>query len=322
MEIPMNADHTFTAADDGFHFNQMSDRWWETETAWFSFVVPERRLSGWVYVYARPNVGSVAGGAWVWDDSAHLPWDVLYNANYTVLRLPKARDLTDITLPTGVSVRMIEPLQRYAVGFNDGDRISLALEFDAIMPPMPLKAKESAFLGLNHWDQIGRVTGELILHGERILVDCFAMRDRSWGPRPEHRAKRSTYVTGMVSAREGFLAMTGAGGDRMPLTHGFLLRDGIASHLIDGVRTTTRRSSSDGWTETLTIEAKDELGRTLHATGEAVSRMVINRHSFIDMCSMVRWSVDGREGWGEDQDLWPIHEWADFRRSGRAAAIR
>ena len=26
----------FAAADDHFHFDVMSDRWWETETSWFS----------------------------------------------------------------------------------------------------------------------------------------------------------------------------------------------------------------------------------------------------------------------------------------------
>ena len=53
-----------------FHFDVMSDRWWETETAWFSFHHPERRLGGWFYSMFRPNIGTVAGGAWVWDDTA------------------------------------------------------------------------------------------------------------------------------------------------------------------------------------------------------------------------------------------------------------
>ena len=64
------ADHdeapVFTAADDGFHFDVMSDRWWETETSWFSFHHPERRLGGWLYTMVRPNIGTVAGGAWAW----------------------------------------------------------------------------------------------------------------------------------------------------------------------------------------------------------------------------------------------------------------
>ena len=41
--------------DDAFHFDVMSDRWWETETAWFSFHHPERRLGGWLYSMFRPE---------------------------------------------------------------------------------------------------------------------------------------------------------------------------------------------------------------------------------------------------------------------------
>ena len=71
----------FTPADDGLH--QLSDRWWETETAWFSFHVPERCLGGWLYTMIRPNIGTVAGGAWVWDETAELPWAVRYSTNYS-----------------------------------------------------------------------------------------------------------------------------------------------------------------------------------------------------------------------------------------------
>ena len=52
----------FTAKDDSFHFDQMGDRWWQTETAWFAFCHPERKLGGWLYTMARPNIGTVAGG--------------------------------------------------------------------------------------------------------------------------------------------------------------------------------------------------------------------------------------------------------------------
>ena len=57
----------------------------------------------------RPNIGTVAGGAWVWDDTAWLPWDVLYSANYSALQLPPDTDLRDTTLPTGVAIRVVEP---------------------------------------------------------------------------------------------------------------------------------------------------------------------------------------------------------------------
>jgi hypothetical protein len=28
------------------------------------------------------------------------------------------------------------------------------------------------------------VTGTIVLHGEEISIDCYSVRDRSWGPRP------------------------------------------------------------------------------------------------------------------------------------------
>src|SRR4249919_4368189 len=112
-DAPKAETPTFTARDDGFHFDVMTDRWWETETSWFSFHHPGRKLGGWLYTMVRPNIGTVAGGAWVWDDTAHLPWEVPYSANYTALRFPRGEDLTDITLPTGVSIRAVEPLTSY-----------------------------------------------------------------------------------------------------------------------------------------------------------------------------------------------------------------
>ena len=55
----------------------------------------ERRLGGWLYSMFRPTIGTVAGGVWVWDDTAHLPWDVLYSTNFTSLRLPDDTDFLE-----------------------------------------------------------------------------------------------------------------------------------------------------------------------------------------------------------------------------------
>lgn len=302
-------------ADDGFHFDTMSERWWETETCWFSFYEPRRALGGWLYAMVRPNIGTVAGGCWIWDPSAHLPWEALYNANYTCLRLPQDADLRNVALPTGVSITALEPLHRYRLGYEDGDRVRLQLEFEAVMAPVALASSASGFGSLGHFDQFGRVHGELVLHGERIAIDCLSMRDRSWGPRPEHRPKRSTYVTGMSDPGNGFLAMTDPDRPGEPITHGFLLRDGVVHPWAGGTRR-AERSAQHGWTESLTVEGHDAAGRKLRAHGRTQSRIVINRHTFIDVNSLVRWDLDGRPAWGEDQDCWPVHAWAAHRRAG------
>lgn len=303
-----------SSADDAFHFGDMSDRWWETETCWFSFHHPERALGGWLYVMARPNVGSVAGGCWIWDASAHLPWEIPYSSNLTCQRLPPDTDLRDANFTTGVSVRMVEPLQRYALGYEDGERLQLALTFDAVMAPAALTTQASGFGSLGHFDQFGRIHGEIVLHGERIPIDCLSMRDRSWGPRPEHRPRRTSYVTGICDAGHGFLALSNPDAPGDPIAHGFLLRDGNVQPWANGHRHVVA-CSRHGWTQEIHITATDVTGRVLRAHGRPASRVVINRHSFIDVNSLVRWDIDGREGWGEDQDCWPVHAWSAYRRA-------
>ena len=306
----------FGPRDDAFHFAEVGNDWWATETAWFSFHHPERRLGGWLYTLVRPNIGTIAGGCWIWDDSAHLPWEVLYSANYSALALSRDQDLTNCRLPTGVAIKVIEPGMGYALGYEDGERLQADLRFDGVMSPEPLTAVGSTFGSAHHFDQFGHVTGKLVLHGERIAIDCIAMRDRSWGRRPEDRPRQAAYVTAAADAGNGFLAVTNTclGGD--PVAYGFLLRDGRVAALAGGERR-VERDGRAGWVTNITIEARDVEGREVVAHGAAVSRMIINRHTFIDVNSLIRWDLNGAIAWGEDQDMWPVHRWAQMRRDGR-----
>jgi hypothetical protein len=304
----------FTARDDRFHFGELGTDWWATETAWFSFHHPTRRLGGWFYTMVRPNIGTVAGGAWVWDDRAHLPWEALYCANYSALELPRDQDLDDCRLPNGVAVRVIEPCMRYALGYDDADRFSARLEFSGVMPPEPLHATGSTFGSARHFDQFGRVTGDITLHGDRITIDCIGMRDRTWGRRPEDRPRQAAYVTGAADASHGFLAVTNVRDGREDVAYGFLRRDARTVGLVDGERR-VERDPRHGWITRIAITARDHEGRELVAVGEPVSRLIVNRHTFIDINSLIRWDLNGAVAWGEDQDMWPVHRWSRLRRA-------
>ena len=299
----------FAASDDRWHFAQLGDDWWATETAWFSFHHKERRLGGWFYTMARPNIGTLAGGAWVWDASAHLPWEVPYCANYTALQLPRDQDLDDCRLPNGVGIRVLEPGQRYALEYADAPRFSAQLEFAGVMPPSPLTAAGSTFGAARHFDQLGHVTGVIELHGERLVIDCFAMRDRTWGRRPEHRPRQAAYVTGAAGADCAFLAVLNSRGGESGAAHGFLRRDGITLPLAAGSRE-VERDGRNGWVTSVRMRLRDAGGRQMLATGVPVSRIIINRHTFIDINSLLCWQIDDIEGWGEDQDMWPVHAFA------------
>ncbi|MFT7650040.1 MAG: hypothetical protein ACI8Y4_004805 [Candidatus Poriferisodalaceae bacterium] len=312
----------FTAEDDHLHTAVMSDRWWMTETCWFSFHNEERKLGGWFYTMIRPNIGTIAGGAWIWDDTAAIPWEVPYSVNYSALQLPDDADFTKITLPTGVSIEVLEPTMSYRLGFDDPGRLTADLRWDGVMAPEPLTAVGSTFGSAHHYDQFGHVTGTITLNGEVIEIDSISMRDRTWGPRPEHRPRKAGYVTGAVDADHGFLAVTNTVGDEDRVAYGFLRRDGRTVSLAGGERR-VQRDPVEGWISEISIDATDNEGRLLSVIGTPVSRIIINRHSFVDINSLVKWTFksDGgdQDGWGEDQDMWPMLEFAEYTRERRAA---
>ena len=162
------------------------------------------------------------------------------------------------------------------------------------------------------------MSGSLVLHGETIPIDCLAVRDRTWGRRREDRPRQAAYVTGVATPGHGFLAVTNVDNDRNPVAYGFLHRDGRTRPLARGERR-LERDTQNGWVTRVEIEARDSAGRELHAVGEPLSRIVINRHTFIDINSLMGWDINGESGHGEDQDMWPVHRWSRMRRSARAA---
>src|SRR5918992_250048 len=100
------------------------------------------------------------------------------------------------------------------------------LRYEGVMPPEPLTAVGSTFGSAHHFDQVGRVRGSIVLHGDSLPIDCLAMRDRSWGPRPENRPRQAAYVTGAASADHAFLAVTNPGPEGDRVAYGFLRREG------------------------------------------------------------------------------------------------
>jgi len=311
----------FTDDDDDHHGHLAGDEWWFTETAWFSWHHAERGLGGWLYTMIRHNIGTVAGGAWVWDDSALLPWEVLYSSNLTALPFDLACDLRDCELPNGVSMRVEAPRRSYRLGYDDPGRLELDLSFEAVTDPRPLVASGSTFGRAAHFDQIGRVRGEVAVAGERLEIDCWSMRDRTWGRRPEDRPRQAAYVTAAADGGRGFLAVTNTREGQDRIAYGFVQREDQQVALVDGSRS-VRRNPAEGFVDSIEIDGMDGEGGRFRARGTSVSRIFINRHSFIDINSLIRWELLDERGietgdvwWGEDQDMWPVHRWSAARRS-------
>lgn len=305
--------------DDGFHEPATDDPEW-TETCWFTFAVPERNLSGQLYPYFKTNQGVAAAGAFFWDGHDERPETCVYAKQFWHLPLP-AEPLTDIRLANGIRYRCLEPQQRWSVGYDDpddGDELRVDLEFTGVAPPN--------MLGHSHVDQPGRYRGEIVLHGERIEVDAFGFRDRSWGPRPQFGpgihggiSRQGGYSYATASADDAFHAITMDFGDGAIVIHGFLIRDGEWSRLASGSREVLERDD-DGFPRHVRLTGVDELGRTLTAEGETRNSLgfLINPNLYTINC-LTRWSFDGVSAWGEDHDN---HSFPDARRLLRSARSR
>lgn len=298
-------------ADDEFHpITRDEDSW--TETCWFAAAVPERGMGIWTYPLFRPRMGIMSCGIYVWETGAEELWQLPYYRVWWHMRFPQDQSLCSLRLSNGLSYDVVEPLTRYHVGYVDGDALTIDLEFTALHEPHALMGRR----GVGHIDQLCQVTGEIVLYGETIPVDCIEMRDRTWGPRRETKQQTVlAYDYGARSATSGFHCSSLY--DREEGTYrlltGYLLRP-------DGMRpiaAATRRAERDdqGRPTRIHVEGTDDTGTPFSATGTVVSRFGKPSTPWFNWVSMVRWTLpDGSEAYGEDQETFSPERLRELRQ--------
>lgn len=311
----------FDPEDDALHVP--SDSHYEAETFWYSFFVPERRIGGWIYASVRQNAGITAGGMWLWDHTTPHPVDIPFYEYFAHLKLPAERGPIRVAFATGMTVQLREPLMAYDVTYDDRDRIHADLRFDALEPPVPLRTGEPPYPNAHHFDQTGRVSGTITLDGNEIPVDCFAMRDRSWGPRPERGYRRVgyTWAAGRATSLLTYTAPVGEGVEH--IYSGYLRRAGKISRLVAGTRH-VERDPAEGWVTGISLDARTEDSQRILGEARGVSRLLLSIGNHICACTLLAWDLEGEHLVGEDQDVWPIHEWRAMRaarREGRTETV-
>jgi hypothetical protein len=336
--MTITADTPFTPADDCYH--QMGPDPLNLETNWWCFNIPERRIGCWLHAAYYPNKNAVTWRVFVWDDKGADPGRLAYYKKCELAPMPADPDLRDIQFPLGgYQVKMLRPLMDYAVGYSDAERnFGIELEHRSVHPPHRFTPGEAPAMHNPHIDQLGHITGMLTLHGERIPIDCYSVRDRTWGPREgahassqkaeylrgQYRVRepggprwreierergrgRVQYIFGHADARTGFLSFVrpqdGDVKGWSPLNMGWLLKDGKFARL-DKAKSRMRnwRHKDTGWSEHMEVMLVDQQGRSMEAEGFAVSHMC--EHQAGAVASLFRWEFEGQMGWGEDQDGW------------------
>jgi len=330
-------DTPFVEADDQYH--RLSDDPFEVETNWWSLNWPERRMGAWLHVGYHPNRKAATTRVFVWDDKNHEPARLAYYKAIPDAPMPDNPDLRDITFPGGgYSLRMLKPLMDYHIAYSDPERgFSMEFEHRSVHPPHRFTPGEAPAMHNPHLDQLGHITGEMKLNGERIAIDCYSVRDRTWGPRggPHSQSQKAEYqrreyrvlhpggpkwrqverergrgriqyIFGHTDHRTGFLSFVRPqDGDEKgwsPMNMGWLLKDGVFTRL-DKTKSKMLnfRNPNTGFGEHMQVVLVDEQGRSMEAEGFVVSRM--SEHG-TGANALMRWEYDGKVGWGEDQDGW------------------
>jgi hypothetical protein len=299
-----------TEADDRLHPPVTDDPWW-TETAWFGFAVPDEGLCGSIYQLYRPNQGVMMAGVYVWAPGRDDLWELPYYRTYWHLPIPEGAHPLACELATGLTVSTLHPMRSYRLTYTDGDELRLDLTFDAIQPAQPFHVSG----GMGHLDQLGRVRGEMTLHGRTVAVDCFEMRDRSWTPRRETSARtRRGYTYGTADERTAFYVATSVGADGVDTVLGGYVLDGGSIVPVTAGRREVRRDERLR-PIAVDLDLVDERGRRHELHGDIASRLALPTTPYFAWMSLARWrSADGWEGWGEDHDSWSPALLRRFRR--------
>ncbi len=310
-----------TPRDEYFHERSDDPDW--NESGWFSFMVPERRLSGMVYCYHRPNMGYSTGGFAAWDPSGDSYDNCVWYDLEQISPLAPRTEMFDFSLPNGLTVACVEPLSEYRLQYKD-DGCEVDFTWRRAREPFsrPVPATQGQW-GRNHYDQIGRMTGRLSVDGETIDVDGWSMRDHSWGPRKVARDQRGRFFWAIASENDAFVLWASAAQpyDRDPvvgvperIVAGWYLRDGVVGTIVEGESFISERRD-DGAPLVDQVRATDDLGRELTAAGRAANMIIWPCYPVIyAFFTHFEWEFDGLAASGEEQEWIPINQRRRFVR--------
>ncbi len=314
-----------SAADDLFHQPRFQDFTW-TETSWWSFYIPEESRLGYLYFIFKPNLGVAQSQVAIWSGHCRDLTETDYWDTQIHLPMPRA-NLDNLPLASGLSLRVLEPLKRYRVDYDGGRGTELHLEFEALT--LPAEASETTLdkgetfaktfqamvlIGAWHFDQPVMAKGELILNGERHEVAYPAIRDRSWGPRPETGLRAAAYDQGHFGSDFGFHVLGRLPSlQECPPFEGYILEAGQIHPLTAAKGQCDREGRVP---RRIVYELTDSRGKTFVFRGEAMSSLphtpILN---WISYSGLARWECNGRIGWGDFTHTWPIAAIQEERRA-------
>ncbi|MEJ5976974.1 hypothetical protein WG901_10040 [Novosphingobium sp. PS1R-30] len=309
----MTADLSFA---DYFGEGRDDNPYWN-ESVWFSFSIPERRIHGMLQYYFRPNMGMLNGGPCMWDASGTYQWNALYYNWAHLQGMPAGAQKFDMQARNSLKVKMLEPLKRYKIDY-DKEGFEMDLVWEAIGPCHELKTGDPGQQSTAkfHIEQPGRMTGTVRRHGEDFAIDCFSMRDTSYGAREYESLATGGYFWG-ISENSSFhaLCMTSEGlyGREAKCIGGYIMQDGEMASLVSGQRSVLE--FGEFGPSKVAFTGTDTLGRSMTATGTVDPGLIFTGYTDHSVVwSLAEWDWNGVKHWGDNQEFSPAEPFRQLAR--------
>jgi len=297
---------------DRFYHDFGTNPYWN-ESVWFSLSIPERRIHGLVQYYFRPNMNMLNGGPVIWDPSGTFQWNCLYYNWSHLQAMPPGAEKFNMTANNSLSVEVLEPLTRYSVCY-DHENLQMELEWEAIGPVHELRmgGTPQESVAKFHIEQPGRMRGTFRLDDVEYAVDCFSMRDTSYGPRDYASLRCGGYFWG-IAADSSFHAIAIGDGAEQAVAGGYIWRDGQLASLVSGTRRVTQYGRFGP--REVVFEAQDSLGRQMRALGKIDEGLVFTGYTdHTVVWSLTEWDWDGVTHWGDNQEFCPAVRFRQIAR--------
>ncbi|MEQ9586422.1 MAG: hypothetical protein RJS97_00345 [Parvibaculaceae bacterium] len=291
-----------------------------TETQFFGFSIPEAQIHAMCYLWHHPNLGVVTGGVWAWKGiKRNAVHSELIDIRTFMNDSPLKKDLHHFVLDNSYSVRIIEPLKTFHLKYSDAAREhQLDLTIEAVSPAV-------LFADGNHLEQAMRVTGKAKIRGESFDVDCYTVRDRSWGKsRPETTMTTPPMSWATAVFNDNFSLncnvldqadqnkeLAGSSFDvpvERSLLGGWVWKDGEIAE-ISSARKYVQRAPESYIPLRVELGLIDTLGRTFELTGDLVASCPWETWANVNMSiSLMKWRCGELEAYGDCQEAF----WSDY----------
>lgn len=305
----MGAEPTLTADDDRRHRPAPGEK--GRDSLYFNLVLPEHDLG--VFVYTWVDHAGTAGRlvtTWTPDGEPHL-FDIAHG-------VPMGdADFGDWHLE-GLHLRHVDPLRRAEITFSS-EEIELDYRFEGTHEAFDYarnRAGSPSWMATNRYEQSGRVTGRVRVHGHDLaLDDAPAHRDHSWGRRNWRVPQHWKWVVAETDAGHGLNLFWWIARGEVGV-NGYVLRDGVPVGIVDAAPRATYRD--DMTSDALRVTVTDEGGGATELVMERFAHieMPVGRSTTLHEAACRTW-IDGVPGVGQVETQWPAAYVEALREDGR-----